>query len=238
MSDPTLWDHLLALLVGVLFPAQALLATAPEDEQEPEAWSSREKIAMYWLNSAVLWVLAGLILLSWSASGRGLAALGFRSASALQSRADASWVLIALALLYVLDVAWKTASVERRRETRRRWRRDTPFMPRTAAEVAHSLVMVISAGVCEEIAFRGHLISYLRASVGETAWAVPVLLPAVLFGLSHRYQGWSAMAKIALMAAAFGAYYVITGTLWPLIVVHAAVDLVGVLLSPYMMRRG
>lgn len=72
MSDPSIWDHLLALLVGVVLPAQSLLATRAKGPTEP--METAGKVATYWASSAVLWVPAGLVLWFLERPGRRVGA--------------------------------------------------------------------------------------------------------------------------------------------------------------------
>jgi membrane protease YdiL (CAAX protease family) len=141
-------------------------------------------------------------------------------------------------LLYALD-GWRQLRPARLAETRARWRRDTPFMPETSRELRHSLALVLSASVGEEILYRGFLISYLAHYTGTTALGLclAVALPAVLFGVCHCYQGLHAVAKIALLATLFGAIFVVTGSLWIPMILHFLVDLIGMLLAPKLLTR-
>jgi membrane protease YdiL (CAAX protease family) len=234
MIELTLWDHLLAILIGVVLPAQALFTPrASEEFEEPEPMGSRAKIATYWVNSAVLWIVAGLVLWAWHGRDPDWSTLGLVAG---REPAASAWILVSVFVAFLADVGWKLRSAEARRETRRRWMRDAAFMPSRPIEFAHSLVLAASAGVCEEIAFRGHLVAYLTSLLGQDLVLLAVLLPAVGFGLSHIYQGWASALKIIVMAGAFGWFYVRTGSLLPLIATHFAIDVVGMLLSSYLMR--
>lgn len=68
------------------------------------------------------------------------------------------------------------------------------------------------------------------APLNTPAWFA-VVLPAILFGIVHYYQGWKAMLKIVLMALIFGLIFMWTGNLWWLILLHTLVDLIGGALS-------
>ena len=111
-------------------------------------------------------------------------------------------------------------------------------MPATPGEVGHSLVMVASAALFEEIVFRGFLIAYVAHFTGATTpgLVAAVMLPAAVFGLGHLYQGWHAVLKIVLLAGVFGWILVVTGSLWIPIALHFLVDLIGVCLGPRLLR--
>ena len=233
MHDVTPWDHLLALFAGLVLPlGGALLQRGREASREP--WTSRDRIAMYWTNSAVLALLAGATLLVWHLGGHSPSTLGL---TAEPRRLDVGLGGAALFLaLYAFD-SLRQIGPARLAQTRRRWRRDTPFMPTTPRELGHSLVMITSAAVFEEIVYRGFLISYAAQFTGATplGLAAAVILPALVFGLGHLYQGWRAGGKIVFLAGFLGAIFVLTGSLWIPMALHFVADLVGFLLGPRLL---
>ena len=83
--------------------------------------------------------------------------------------------------------------------------------------------VAVTAGICEEILFRGFLTLYF-GEMGLSA-ALTIVLGAVIFGLAHAYQGWKGVAQTTLMGALFMALFVVSGSLVPCIVAHAAIDL-------------
>ncbi len=48
--------------------------------------------------------------------------------------------------------------------------------------------LALSAGFCEELAFRGYLQRQFQAITGSGVWAV--FIQAVVFGVGHLYEGW------------------------------------------------
>ncbi|GJM32572.1 MAG: hypothetical protein DHS20C18_15730 [Saprospiraceae bacterium] len=120
--------------------------------------------------------------------------------------------------------------------TLERWRKDLSFLPKTGLEFRHFIFLSFSAGICEEIVFRGFFVSYFYAlllPLNFPAWTA-VLVPAILFGLVHYYQGWKAVMKIVLMAIIFGLIFLWSGSLWWLILLHVGVDLIGGAMSWWM----
>lgn len=236
MIDPTVPDHALALLVGVVLPLLAVLRG--QRQLEGIEWDTPTKIGMYWGNSLSLWLMAAAVGgVTWHA-GRTGAALGL----APPGTDGLGWgvgVAAALLLAYGLDVGRQLAP-GRIEATRRRWRRDTPFMPGTGRELAHYGVLALSAGVCEEIVFRGYLVPYLGAFTGTSTagLALAVTVPALVFGFAHRYQGPAAMAKVFVGALGFGALLLLTASLWIPIALHVAIDLAGGLLAPRLLGEG
>lgn len=77
-----------------------------------------------------------------------------------------------------------------------------------------------TAGFCEEIAFRGYLMTRLRILLKLNGWLIPVLVSSVAFGVCHAYQGWPGLIVITTYGAMFALLYIRTGSLWPCIIAH------------------
>jgi uncharacterized protein len=86
------------------------------------------------------------------------------------------------------------------------------------------VVVAISAGICEEIVFRGWLLTTLHDQVGLNGKAL-FLTGALIFGLAHAYQKISGVIITALAGAFFCVIYVKTGSLLVPILLHTVVDL-------------
>ena len=97
--------------------------------------------------------------------------------------------------------------------------------------ILQSLVWIplaLSAGFCEELAFRGYLQKQFQAITGSVAWAV--LIQAVVFGIGHLYEGVSAVLRIMLFGVLFGLLALWRKSLRPGIIAHAWSDIFGVII--------
>lgn len=236
MQDVTLWDHALAFFLVLVLP----LLTALQHKSSKAAardLTTSDKVAAYWSNGVTLAVLAGITLIVWRVGDHPFTALGLTS---VPHNVGAGLGIAAIFLaLWIVDTRIRLSPAHLH-ETRRRWRSDTPFMPVTPREVRHSLAMVVSASVCEEIMFRGFLVNYAMSFTGPTTlgMAAAVALPGFVFAVLHLYLGWRAVVKIALLASFFGAILVVTGSLWIPIALHFVVDLVAsFFLGPRLLRQ-
>lgn len=79
----------------------------------------------------------------------------------------------------------------------------------------------VSAGICEELLFRGFLLYYFSSTVGVIG---AVAISSVLFGLCHAYQGNSYIVRTALIGAVLCAVYLLSGSLILVIGIHIAID--------------
>lgn len=73
--------------------------------------------------------------------------------------------------------------------------------PATGAEIVLFLILSISAGICEELVFRGYFQRQFTR-IGGAVW-VGVLISAVLFGFAHGYEGLPGMVLITVYGVMF-----------------------------------
>jgi membrane protease YdiL (CAAX protease family) len=97
------------------------------------------------------------------------------------------------------------------------------FLPSSTRERWWFAAMSVSAGICEELLYRGFLLRWLDAR-GLGLWAA-VLLAALAFMLAHTYQGLVGMLSVGVLALVFTALFFLAGSLWPAMLVHALLDL-------------
>ncbi len=95
------------------------------------------------------------------------------------------------------------------------------LLPHTPRERKVFWMVSATAGVCEEILYRGFLIWYLAVWTGLIA---AVILSSLLFGLGHIYLGRAHIPKTALAGLFLACLALASGSLWPAILLHAAVD--------------
>jgi membrane protease YdiL (CAAX protease family) len=233
--QPMHWsDHLLFFLFGVVFPWQAIFRTQPT-LQGVENWDTRLKKSLYISNSISLWVMAFVVLIAWWLLGRPLSGLGVCWPEPLTWRLGVAGSLVFI-MAYVTDVWLEVRTPEALAKTRAHWRKHTPFMPENRKEVQLFYLVAISAAVAEEIVFRGFFVYYFTTWFAGNPWApwIAIGIPSLIFAISHYYQGWKAMFKIALLSLIFGWLLVYTHSLLIPILLHFAVDVAGGYLSLWL----
>ncbi len=120
--------------------------------------------------------------------------------------------------------------------TRRTSRMLKPFgnagslLPRNRPEIAHAAAMAIAAGISEELAFRLFLplLLVLVSSSATVAFGIAL----ALFGAMHRYQGWAGVIATTIVGGLMTAVYLMTGSLWLAMALHALIDLNSLALRP------
>jgi membrane protease YdiL (CAAX protease family) len=98
------------------------------------------------------------------------------------------------------------------------------LLPVTVLEKAWFAALSLTAGITEELIFRGFLLTALITATGSVP--LGVLLSAGVFGVLHGYQGAWGAARPAVLGVLFGISAVATGSVLPAMAAHAAVDLV------------
>jgi membrane protease YdiL (CAAX protease family) len=131
---------------------------------------------------------------------------------------DAALGLATLLLfLCVMVPRWKYKARHERVELYRR-------VPQTADEMGWWIPVSISAGVAEELAYRGVLFGILIYWVPN--WWAAALLCALAFALGHAIQGWVNILIIFTMSVVLQGLVRFTGTLYIAMAVHALYDII------------
>ena len=125
-------------------------------------------------------------------------------------------VFLGVALLLVRP-HWRR-SIEEDKPT---WRL---FAPTNRRERRMWIALSLSAGIGEELVWRGVLPALIALLTGSLA--LGIALSVASFALAHAIQGLRSVLAIAAIAAAFHALVFIAGSLYPAMVVHFAYDVI------------
>ncbi|MDR2197054.1 MAG: CPBP family intramembrane metalloprotease [Coriobacteriales bacterium] len=98
------------------------------------------------------------------------------------------------------------------------------MIPRTKKEKTWWFFLSASAGICEEIVWRGFLYFLLIAVFPSWPIAVVIVVASIVFGAGHLYQGPTGFVKTSLVGVLLGCLYVATGSLLPGILLHFISD--------------
>lgn len=105
---------------------------------------------------------------------------------------------------------------------------DAIAYPAGALEIILALGVALSAGICEEIVFRGYLQRQFRALSGSAM--IAVLMQAAVFGVVHVYQGVRLASVVVLYGILFGVLALWRRSLRPGIIAHSWSDIAARLL--------
>jgi len=221
------WDFwLIFLLLGVLIPwrgrarLRRLLAKPP--------LGTLEKLVLYASTIAFQWI--ALAAVAWRALGRGLtpAELGLehqRSGEIIVAGLVGAAALGSFQWFNLRRLGRMTGPTpERMRKLAER------ILPTKTVELLPYCALAVTAGVCEEFLYRGFAMAALQRTA-VPVWLV-VILTAALFGLAHAYQGPNGIMATGLMGILFGLARLAFGSLAPMMLWHAGVDIVAGIAGP------
>ncbi|MGE7671989.1 CPBP family intramembrane glutamic endopeptidase [Lysinibacillus sp. NPDC094403] len=84
-----------------------------------------------------------------------------------------------------------------------------------------------TAGITEEIIYRGFLIFAFNALFPEWSIWLVLLCTSIIFGLAHTYQSLSGVIRTTIFGFVFGMLAIALNSIIPLILLHALIDYVG-----------
>lgn len=202
----------LAMLLDhfVLWPAFQRRSTADSGRARRWLWSS-------WMIE--LWGMAALVIALWIVERRAwgeirlLAPHGWRL-----------WTGIGLVMALALSFAPTIAKFARHKRTKRIKLAGhvESLAPHTGIELAWWTATSVSAGVCEELVFRGYLIWIFQSVIG--IWPAAAV-SVVIFAAVHSYQGPKGALGAGIVGCLLTLVVLMLGSLWPAIVLHAVIDI-------------
>lgn len=97
------------------------------------------------------------------------------------------------------------------------------LLPQSAVEIVLWIALSISAGICEEIVFRGYFQKQFAAYTNSIA--LGVLLQGIVFGLGHAYQGVKQVVIIIALGILYGGFAAWRRSLRPTMIAHTWTDI-------------
>ena len=217
---PNLLDHALFVVLAVLFPVRAgifgirrIRLASPADRPRVRRDVYRQAIAIQWslvLAALVLWVA---FRRDWSGIGV-VPRFGWGLAGVL-----AGLVLAGLAVLRQRRQA--LADDDALAKLRERMVSLEPMLPHDREDLGLFYKLSVTAGICEEILYRGYIIWYLSHWVSIYPAAG---LASLVFGFGHAYQGIRGMITTGIVGGFLSAVYLLTGSLYAGMIMHALMD--------------
>jgi len=220
--DAPIWlDHMLVVLLAVVFPIRASTFGFRRLVMAPEVLVPTVRLSLYRQAIALQWSLALATVVLWAWRGRTWHDLGL----ALRPSVGFWISLLPIAALVAVIAARRRGALndhEAVASVRRRLRHVERMLPHDRRELWWFLRLSVTAGVCEELLYRGYLIWYLAHWLGVAGGAA---LATVVFGVGHLYQGPRGVVTTALAGGLMAVLYLASGSLYLGMVAHALADM-------------
>lgn len=220
---PLTWVNLAILILA--YPALSLLGSGPDVNLALESMSQGLLAFMLITTVLVQWMLFLINYGGVYTERTGLAGLAFRPPRWI----DLAWAgaFLVGANLILTGLAWFLAQVGL----------PVPgeigmLIPTEPFGKFVWVIVSFTAGFCEEVAFRGYLMTRIRLLGRFQNWVIPTAISAVVFGICHAYQGIPGFILITAYGVMFSLLYIRTGSIWPGIIAHSMHDL-GALFWPH-----
>lgn len=232
MDYISIFDLLVLAVVVIVLPVHGILDWREFLHKRASKRGVR-RLALYSSTMAQAWLLAIVVLVVFLLSGRSPAALGLQ----WPYGPWLPWAVLAVSglagiLFWGLHAAGH-AGQQQREQVREALGPMADFMPRGRAERNVWSALSVTAGVTEELVYRGYLL-WLFLLLVPTGWAVA--LASLVFGLQHAYQGPAGMLRTSLLGGILCLIYLGSGSLLLPVLAHVLIDLLqGMTFSTYLL---
>ncbi len=213
------FDHIVAILFGIVFPVMAVSSGDVDDtilEQLPP------KKHLFYTNALTLVIGALIVITSWNFAHRPWEDMGFRPP---QISTSVLILIVTILLIYGIDIFYGLMNSESQKQ---KIKQLSYMIPLDWNEFRPFVMMSAAAGICEEIIYRGFLVTYMYNIIpfSEYSGYLGAAIPSVSFAISHMNQGFWSVIKIFLIGVLLGLIYLESGSLWIVICLHVAIDII------------
>ncbi len=229
----SLLDHIFVLVFAVIYPIAGFIGFRRLLTKMTSGMPVNRN-HLYLSTITWHWILFTLGLIAWTSSARPWGVLGFTFELNVRFLIAAALTIAGIAFLVAQVRGVATASQKDLDRVKSGFGALFLLVPRNGSELARFNVLSVTAGLVEEILWRGFLIWYLGQFM--PVWAAAII-SAIGFGVAHGYQGLANIPRVTLVGAVFAGLFVLTGSLWLPIILHAAVDLLQGRLAYDVLRR-
>ena len=211
------------LFAAIVFVAGAFLdyfVLWPHLLREVSRGEAGARTRVYGIFMAWLWLAAIFVAGRWWVLARPWTALWLLPPRGWRLLASTLAVLAGAALWLSQTRALARLSAEKRAALRQRSGHLLALVPHTTAEYRWFVGLSITAGICEELLYRGFLVWALQHWVG-LGWAAAVSV--IVFGAAHCYQGKD-VVRPTVGGVVLQGTALLTRSILPGILVHAMLD--------------
>ena len=222
---------LLIIILTILYPILGAKEIKKLKRRKIDG-DTNEKVKFYRETIIWSWIPLLLIFLLIPISGVSLADIGVKWIK-IDTSSLSKWIVfpvIGFYLLHLFQNIYYIIILKSNKERREKVAKDIPyeymwFLPITIKEKRVWSYVSISAGITEEILYRGYFFFALAVLFPVLSIIHILIITTLIFGIGHIYLG-KEVIKSTLLGLVFGVYYIIFASVVPVIIIHIAQDLV------------
>lgn len=227
------WDYIFILgILAVFVPWRSrgrvrMLLESP-------ALGSSERLSLYLSTIVFQWAAAAGITWRCFAHGEGLGSLGIALPNAPRAFAATVVLSAVLVLNQIFGIRRLAGLAPERRGLVAQLAEK--LLPRTRAEKYAAVALVSTVAVCEEFIYRGFIEGVFENALSSVLAGAAI--SAAFFASAHLYQGRRGIVATFVIGLVFSGVRIWTGSLWPSIFIHFAVDFSAGVASSRMLGMG
>ena len=216
-----MFDVMLVACLVLVLPAWQLWRTQrKKDKPEDVSPAGKDRLFRRNVNLVGLPLLVLWALFAWT--GRPVALLGLEAPLSETGLWGIAAVCVLISGGIVGTIIWERRLDALKTAQYHAKLRKAGIVPATRRECIQFVLLMVLLGIGWELLYRGYLMLVLPPVVG-TAGAV--VIAALAYGAAHGYQGWKQFTGSIVSAFLFTLGYVLTGSLWWLMLLHVSLPL-------------
>lgn len=214
-------DHAFVFIMAVMYPVAGYIGFR-RLLKRIAAGEPVKRLELYRNTLIGHWTLFVIFVAIWVIAGREWSAVGFDFDPNLWTGVASVLALLGVVILANQIRQVRGATQDEIDRISRRFGKLSIIIPHNGAELTRFYELAVTAGIVEEILWRGFIIWYLNQFM--PLWAA-ALISTIGFALAHAYQGLANLPQITVVSATLVALYLLSGSIWLPIFLHAAVDI-------------
>ncbi len=221
-ASHTAYDIILLVVICIFSPLLDWLWLYPRFRRAVAANQHGARPRFYLFALLYPWGATLCVVALWVVRGRAWAALHLGPSTPLRLAIGLALAAAYLALMWI-QRRQLIARPERLARLRKSFGSAEALLPHTRGELKGFTAVSLTAGICEELIYRGFVFWYI------SVWTGPIIalaLSSILFGFAHVYLGYSHVIKTSIVGLVFALIVLASGSLWPVIIIHAVMDMV------------